>query len=160
MVTLRRATSDDVDVVAALFGALLAHHGPLDPALRVRANAGAEIRELVRAMLRDPDAAWWLAWPDGAAAGDAPAGLCGARVDAAPPILEETLRGEISDLYVAPDVRRRGMGRALTEAALAWLDARGARRVEVRVSPRNEAGRAFWRALGFAPFMDVLDRRR
>jgi len=157
--TLRRATPDDLDAVAALWTALTAHHAPLDPALRLRPNAASEIRELVRAMLRDPDAATWLgfAGPD---ARDAPTGLCMARVDAAPPILEETLRGEICDLYVEPPARRRGLGRALVAEARTWLEARGVRRIEVRVSPRNAEAQAFWRGLGFAPFMDVLDLRR
>lgn len=155
----RRATADDRDAVAALWTALSAHHAPLDPALRLRAGAASEIRELVRASLRDPDAATWLAWsgPEGVGAADA---LCVARIDAAPPILEETLRGEICDLYVSPQARRRGLGRALVAEARAWLASRGAQRIEVRVSPRNAEAQAFWRGLGFAPFMDVLDLRR
>jgi hypothetical protein len=32
-------------------------------------------------------------------------------------------------------------------------------RVEVRVAARNAEGQAFWRALGFGDFVDVLDRR-
>jgi N-acetylglutamate synthase len=60
---------------------------------------------------------------------------------------------------VAPAARRRGIGRALAGAALAWAQAAGAARVEVRVAARNPGGQAFWRALGFADFVDVLDRR-
>jgi len=158
-VTHRRATPDDLDAVASLWTDLTAHHAPLDPALRMRAGAASEIRELLRAMLRDPDEATWLAWSGGDAAGP-PTGLCTARVELAPPILEETLRGEICDLYVSPAARRRGLGRALVAEARAWLEGRGARRIEVRVSPRNAEAQAFWRGLGFAPFMDVLDLRR
>jgi len=158
-VTQRRATPDDLDAVASLWTELTAHHAPLDPALRLRRGAAGEIRELLRAMLRDPDEATWLAFRAEDASG-APAGLCTARVDTAPPILEETLRGEICDLYVAPAARRRGLGRALVAEARGWLEARGVRRIEVRVSPRNAAAQAFWRGLGFAQFMDVLDLRR
>lgn len=158
-VTYRRATLDDLDAVAALWAELTAYHAPLDPALRLRPNAASEVRELVRAMLRDPNAAAWLGWKGRAAFG-APQALCMARVEAAPPVLEEAMRGEIGDLYVAPAARRVGLGRALVAEARAWLEPRGVRRIEVRVSPRNAAGQAFWRRLGFAPFMDVLDLRR
>ena len=77
----------------------------------------------------------------------------------APPIHPETCRAEISDLYVAPSLRRRGCGRALVAAALDWARARGAERVEVRVSPRNPEAQAFWRAAGYGAHMEVLHRR-
>jgi GNAT superfamily N-acetyltransferase len=71
----------------------------------------------------------------------------------------ESARGEIEQLYVRPEARRSGAGRALAQAALAWLAERGAPRVEVAVSERNAAGRAFWAALGFAPTSVTLERR-
>src|SRR5690606_13794603 len=87
------------------------------------------------------------------------AGFCAARRRVAPPAARERVRVEISELAVAPHARRRGAGRALASAALAWAAAAGAQRIEVRVAARNPAGQAFWRALGFADFVDVLDRR-
>jgi ribosomal protein S18 acetylase RimI-like enzyme len=83
-----------------------------------------------------------------------------ARIELAPPVLEETGRAEITDLWLEPAWRGRGLGRALAGAALAWIGARGVHRTEVRAASGNDAGRAFWRALGFAPFVDVLDLRR
>ena len=85
-------------------------------------------------------------------------GLCIARVDRAPPIHLETCRGEITDLFVRASKRRRGVGRALLGAALAWVKQRGASRIEVRVAATNPEALAFWRASGFADFMDVLHR--
>ena len=86
-------------------------------------------------------------------------GFCGARVDRAPPILEERRRAEIADLMVEPPARRRGGGRALVEAATGWAREQGVERIEVRVVAGNVEGQAFWRALGYADFVDVLHRR-
>lgn len=152
---IRRATLADLDDVTQLWIALTQHHAVLDPHFRLRPGAAAEIRELLRAQLRDPGALVLL----DAAAGASPSGFCVARHDAAPPIHDETGRIEISDLWVDPARRGRGRGRALVAAAFDWARARGVRRIEVRVSAHNPEGRAFWRALGFAAFVDVLDLR-
>jgi ribosomal protein S18 acetylase RimI-like enzyme len=87
------------------------------------------------------------------------AGFCSVRLQRSSGALVEAARAEIADLGVRPERRRRGTGRALAEAALAWARARGAERVEVRVASRNREGQAFWRALGYEGFVDVLHRR-
>jgi GNAT superfamily N-acetyltransferase len=74
-------------------------------------------------------------------------------------VLVEAARAEIADLGVRAGSRRRGNGRALAEQALLWARSRGAERLEVRVAARNPEGQAFWRALGYEAFVDVLHRR-
>lgn len=69
----------------------------------------------------------------------------------------ERERGEIEWLFVREEARRQGTGRALVAAVLAWLRERGVARVEIQVARANASGSAFWRALGFAASMDVLD---
>jgi ribosomal protein S18 acetylase RimI-like enzyme len=71
----------------------------------------------------------------------------------------EAERAEITELHVNPGERRRGIGRALAESCLDWLTGRGVERCEIRVAAGNDAGRSFWRALGFGAWMDVLQRR-
>lgn len=151
---LRRAGTRDVGPVAQLWISLTEHHAREDPLYALRPGAEQEVRRLLLATLRDEDAAIWLAEQDGAAQG-----FCAARIDAAPPIHDETLRAEITDLWVEPSARRRGLGRALVETALAWVAEQEVARVEVRVATRNAEGQGFWRALGFGDFVDVLHRR-
>ena len=86
-------------------------------------------------------------------------GFCSVRIDRAPPIQLEVRRAEITDLMVDANERRRGLGRALVESALAWVEGRGVERCEVRVASRNAEGQGFWRSLGFGDLMDVLQRR-
>lgn len=154
---IRRATVADAARVARLWAALTREHAQHDPYFRLRRDAAPAIDALVAAILRDRDSLVLLPCDgEGAPAGDA---VCIARVDQAPPILEESGRVEITDLYVATALRRRGLGRALATHALAWAADKGISRVEVRVASRNAEGQAFWRALGFGEFVDVLQRR-
>lgn len=56
---------------------------------------------------------------------------------------------EIAALYVAPDLWRRGVGRALLDAALIELRARGYQEATLWVLDGNTQGRAFYEALGW-----------
>lgn len=145
----RRARRSDLTAIASLWCELLAHHGDN---LGVRAGAVplAQLEQLVG----NADAAAWIVEHD-----EAPAGFCAVAIETAPLALVERRRAVITELYVRLDLRRRGAGRAMAENALDWARSRGAVRVEVRVAARNAEGQAFWRALGFGDFVDVLDRR-
>ncbi|MCZ6464603.1 MAG: GNAT family N-acetyltransferase [Proteobacteria bacterium] len=150
---VRRAGPRDLDRLAALWVGIASHHEALDPAFRLRPEADSEIRRLLEGALRDPDAAV-LVYDQG---GDLP-GLCIVRIDRAPAILDEVERAEITDLGVREEMRRRGVGRALADAALDWVRERGVARAEVRVASANPEAQGFWRALGFGDWMHLLHR--
>jgi ribosomal protein S18 acetylase RimI-like enzyme len=146
----------EIDQVAALWTLITEHHARLDPLFRMRRGpvAEGELRELLRALHRDPDAEILIYDRNGT-----PEGLCIVRIDRAPPILEETERAEITDLGVRPALRRRGIARLLVEEAQAWVRDRGVARIEIQVATGNVEGQAFWRAIGYADLMDVLHKR-
>jgi ribosomal protein S18 acetylase RimI-like enzyme len=151
---VRRASLRDLDQLTALWRAINAHHSHLDPLFTERSEAAAEARELLRAQLADADMAFFVCERHGELVG-----FCAVRIDRAPPILVEVERAQITDLYVVETLRRRGIARALVDAALDWVRARRVARVEVRVASGNREGQAFWRALGFADLLDVLHLR-
>ncbi|HUC17718.1 MAG TPA: GNAT family N-acetyltransferase [Acetobacteraceae bacterium] len=64
---------------------------------------------------------------------------------------------EVLTLAVAVAAQRRGLGRALLAAAMARAQAKGARRILLEVSERNETARALYGAAGFA---EIGRRRR
>lgn len=64
----------------------------------------------------------------------------------------------LSDLYVAPAQRRRGLGAALTRAAEARARAAGVQRVALKVMAGNAAAAALYAALGYRERFAVLDR--
>jgi len=87
-------------------------------------------------------------------------GFCLVAVTRRPAFFAETERLEVEAVFVRPEQRRGGVARALVEAALAELDPARRLRVELGVERGNAEGDGFWRALGFLPVMDVLERHR
>ena len=55
----------------------------------------------------------------------------------------------LEDVFVEPQARGRGIGRALTEACVECARARGCRRIQLDANERNEAALALYRSLGF-----------
>lgn len=151
---VRRATTRDLDRVTALWTAITHHHAPLDPLFRMRPDAEDALRDLLGQLHRDPDAAIFV-YDE---AGDLP-GMCIVKIDYSPPIMEEVVRAEITDLGVREGERRRGIGGVLVDEALAWVAEKGVLRVEVQVATGNVEGQAFWRSRGFGSVMDVLHKR-
>jgi ribosomal protein S18 acetylase RimI-like enzyme len=59
------------------------------------------------------------------------------------------LEGILTDLYLRPGHRRRGLGRLLVDVASAYCRSRGVETIELQVGDNNEAAQAFYRRLGF-----------
>jgi ribosomal protein S18 acetylase RimI-like enzyme len=152
VIRVRSASAQELDRVAALWTLLLAHHAGA-PALAPARRPEDALRAHLHALAADPDARLLVALRDGELAG-----FAAARLVRRPPLFAETERGEIEALYVREAERRRGAGRALARAALAWMGERGLRRAALQVAAGNEEGQRFWRALGFADALDVLER--
>ena len=64
--------------------------------------------------------------------------------------------GSITDIYVESGQRGRGVGSSLLGAGLAWLRARGYRRVLLNVTAGNPARRLYER-VGFLPFAESME---
>jgi ribosomal protein S18 acetylase RimI-like enzyme len=151
---VRAATPRDLDRVAALASLLFVEQAASGVRFALAPGRAGELRTLLAGFARDPAHALLVAEDGG---GALPGFALASLARRSGPFVERE-RGEIAWLYVREEARRRGVGRALADAALVWLGEHGARRVEVQVGRDNPAGRAFWSAQGFAPAMDVLER--
>ena len=64
--------------------------------------------------------------------------------------------GQITNVAVHPDARRRGYGRVITESLLAYAKEHGLASISLEVRDSNEAAIALYRACGF----EICGRRR
>lgn len=79
--------------------------------------------------------------------GPGPDGLAVLRFRAA--IWSEGLECYLAELYVVPDRRGRGLGRALMQAAIAHARERGADHMDLGTGESDVAARALYESLGF-----------
>ena len=153
-VVIRVAVEGDIDAIARLWEALVAYHRELDLDLPPAAFNGARryARRLIE-RLHDPLARVLVAEVDGRVVGY----VLGVVVDLAPEMFEQEPSGFLADIYVDEAQRGTGVGRALVQTLVAWFKSRGMRYYEWHVATRNDAGLAFWRAMGGR---DVMLRMR
>lgn len=70
-------------------------------------------------------------------------------------LLAPTGEAELHGMWVAQNVRRRGAGRALTQAVCAWARERGAQRISLEVVSSNHGAIGLYRANGFELLQDA-----
>ena len=70
----------------------------------------------------------------------------------------DSTRGVLSNLYVKPAFRNQGVGRALLEAAEAYLADRDVEVVTLEAMADNEAARRFYRRHGYETYRVAMER--
>jgi ribosomal protein S18 acetylase RimI-like enzyme len=65
----------------------------------------------------------------------------------------------VEEVMTLPVFRREGAARRLVEAALGRFRDDGADRVQLRVLVENDEAHAFWRRMGFEPYLTTLERK-
>lgn len=124
---IRAARTDDLDGVIVLWKTAAEN-----------ADRPVDRRQSIEALLeRDPEALI-LAFEDGEMVGTIIAGWDG-------------WRAHLYRLAVRPDRRRRGVARALLDAAQRRLEALGATRLDAMVLNANKDGQQLWEQAGYAP---------
>lgn len=64
--------------------------------------------------------------------------------------------GFVQEIAVDSRCRRRGLAKRLYGEAEAWLRARGAIQIQVKVDVGNEPSRRFWENEGFVPHVETM----
>lgn len=144
---VRRARRGDRARLGQLWQRLLEEQAAMERRLAPAADARERWENDFAHVLRDEAQRLFVA-----EAGEGVVGFAAARRWSAPPIYAEAHEVFVSELYVVPEARRRGVGQALVEAVKRWARAAGAERLRVAVLSANAAGRQFWQqAQGVEP---------
>jgi GNAT superfamily N-acetyltransferase len=131
----RRATDADRDTLLGLWDEWLAGGETAVPAWVERAREGTA--EGIERAIREGSAVVWE--EEGEAVGFA----CG--------VMEGSRTGDLTEIYVRPSARRRGIARELVGAVVGELKELGAEFVTGGVDPDNPGARAFYENAGFRP---------
>jgi GNAT superfamily N-acetyltransferase len=67
-------------------------------------------------------------------------------------LLQNTNTAQIKSAYARPDIRRKGIGKALLQRGIAWSQAHGYERIFVEHETANFSGSIFWQKY-FNPYL-------
>jgi GNAT superfamily N-acetyltransferase len=84
-----------------------------------------------------------------AAAGDRTVGFISGELRQGSPTFLPRTWASVDDVFVEPEYRNRGMGRALLHSVRDWAQERGADGISLQVAAANARGRKFYEDLGF-----------
>jgi len=149
MITVRRATPADQEILGRFGGALMRQHHDDDPRrfIQVEHPESGYGRFLV-SQLGVGTSLVMVAEDDGQVVG-----YVYADVESTNWMQLRGPCGVVNDVYVDEPQRRRGAGRALLEAAIAWVHSRGRTQVVLLTKTRNEHAHHLFKALGFRTTM-------
>lgn len=153
--TIRPATAADVRAIGRLGALLVRTHHDFDPQRFLEATPRTESAygSFLGSQLEEPSVLVLVAERDGEVLGYAYAGVEGHDY--------MSLRGPagvLHDIVVDPAHREHGVGRALLDATLAELAARGAPRVVLSTAEQNEAAQRLFTRAGFRRTMIEMTR--
>jgi ribosomal protein S18 acetylase RimI-like enzyme len=132
------AAPDETDAVARLLVEFRDHLGHTSP-------SEDSLRASVKLLIGRTDSEFWL----GAPADGTPArGICQLRFRHCVWTAAEDCW--LEDLFVSPEARRSGVGRALVQRALDRARERGCRRVELDTNEHNDRAIRLYESLGFS----------
>ena len=152
---IRAARRGDVPSLLLLWTAMMEENGRLDPRLAMHADAREHMSRTLSAWIDDPARIVLVAEEGGRlVVGYGAGGVTAGNGVQAPERL-----GQVTDCYVLPARRRRGIARRLASRLYDLLLERGADAVRLQVAAKNEASLAFWRSLGYEVLEDVLERQ-
>jgi ribosomal protein S18 acetylase RimI-like enzyme len=132
--TIRLAEADDRGAVAALIAGFRDYYDEDEP-------TDDTIERVVGELLADDRTEFLLA-------GEPPLGV--AQLRFRPSLWTGTDDAWLEDLFVNPDARRAGAGRALVEACVERARVRGCRRIQLDANENNPGAVALYESLGFS----------
>lgn len=150
---VRRAEAKDVPALVGLWREMWDLHARLDPRMAATPIADVVMASWFRDHLEADRSIVYVAQEDSTVVGYA-LGM----ILENPPVVAPAAFGYISEIAITEAHRLRGVGGMLLDAMHAWFHVSGMTHVEVSVSTRNAASRAFWRKHGYSEFLERLRR--
>jgi ribosomal protein S18 acetylase RimI-like enzyme len=148
--SIRHARKEDVDQISDLILRLKKLNEEFDPLYTVRQEAPEIMRRYVSESLDKDDIIMLVADSLGKVVGVIRAEIR-SRI-----FYDPLMTGVITDLYVLPSYRRRGVGEALVSSLIKILRSRGIGLVSAEFPPMNKIAVEFYTNMGFKPLMYVF----
>jgi GNAT superfamily N-acetyltransferase len=142
--TIRPGRREDAAEAARLWMHSAEEHTSHDPIYATAPGAERVMRRFLADLTSSSHSFLFVAELDGRTVGF----ISGELREGSPTFRQKTW-ASVDDVFVEPDYRNRGMGRALLKSVEAWAKERGADGISLQVAAANGRGRKFYGELGF-----------
>jgi GNAT superfamily N-acetyltransferase len=151
-INIRDARTDDGPALYSSWQSLRAYNASVDRRIIPAPVSQQEFLAGLELILARKTSATFVAEDEGRIVGFASGGIEANQTDRLP-----EQHATIGYLYVEPPYRRIGLGRQLFQAIASWAASRDdVSHFEMTVLAGDEAAEAFWRSIGFTPFIQRL----
>ena len=151
-ITIRRMHIDDLDLIQQLYAEQESHNS--DPITKIRINPRQhawEMRRIRQKLLTEQRYLACVATIEDEVGHEKLIGYIAAIIEPQARIFAVETTASIGELWVLPDYRRRGIGKALTTELLDMINQLGIQWITVQLDFANEEVQAFFKNSGFTP---------
>lgn len=142
--TIRPGKRDDAEAAARLWMQSAEEHTTHDPVYTTAPGAERVMRRFLADLASSSQSFLFVA-----TSGDRTVGFISGELREGSPTFQPKTWASVDDVFVEPDNRGLGVGRALVQCVEAWARERGADGVSLQVAAANGRGRRFYEGLGF-----------
>ena len=148
LIEARDATRKDLKAVTDLWTELAEYHSELSDYFELAWDSRIRWSRYLAAKFKEISTKLVVAEEDGKLVGFM---LC--LLSPNTPVYAERKIGVISDVYVLPERRKRGVTRLMFDHAVKWFKKNKVRSIQLGVAAANPEAIAVWRKIGFEPFI-------
>ena len=141
---IRAGRREDAEAAARLWMQSAEEHTSHDPVYATAPGAEKTMRRFLADLARNRYAFVFVA-----TVGDCMVGFVSGELRAGSPTFLPKTWASVDDVFVHPDYRNGGIGRALIASVEGWARQKGANGVSLQVAAANTRGRKFYEDLGF-----------
>lgn len=150
---VRDARRTESGFLAGMWRELMRLHSELDTRFTVSAEGENLYKRHLDEMIRSREGRVLVAEANSTGL---PVGFLLLEIHARSPLASGGAYGLISDIYVSPEWRRQGVGRALVADAVRWFTERKVGSIQLYVAVANPEALTFWQSVGMSTYMQVL----
>jgi ribosomal protein S18 acetylase RimI-like enzyme len=149
MLKIRKATHKDVEDITLLWCEFMDLHESYDNYYKRAKNGASVFREFIDKQISERNSVVLVGITNKI--------ICAyllAKINNRPAVFSEKKYGYISDIAVAKNYRRNGIGEKLYNEAFKWFKKRKIKRIELTVATSNPISIKFWSKLSFKPYSE------
>jgi L-amino acid N-acyltransferase YncA len=148
LIEVRDATKKDLKAVTSLWTELAEYHSKLSDDFALAWDSRLRWSRYLASKFKEISTKLVVAEEDGKLVGFM---LC--LLSPNTPVYAERKIGVVSDVYVLPERRKRGVTRLMFDHAVKWFRKNKVRSIQLGVAAANPEAIAVWRKMGFEPFI-------